>query len=65
MALALRDNAFSLLGIERIISLIQPGNFASIAVAERVGMQCKKVVNFHGKQVRVYAMRRRNDHDEH
>jgi len=55
-ALALRDYAFNVLGLAQIISLIQPGNAASIAVAERVGMYWEKVVDFHGKQVKVYRM---------
>jgi len=57
-ALVLRDHAFTALDLDRIISLIQPGNAASIAVSERVGMQYEKVVDFHGKQVRVYGVTR-------
>lgn len=37
MGLALRDYAFRALALEHVISVIQPGNTASIRVAEKVG----------------------------
>jgi len=57
-ALALRNYAFTESGLSRIISLIQPGNTASIAVAERVGMKFERNSEFHGKWVRVYSLYR-------
>jgi len=38
-ALALRDHAFHRLELRRIIALIDPGNPASVRVAEKIGMQ--------------------------
>lgn len=57
-ALALRDHAFTTLGLHRIISLIEPGNAASIAVAERVGMHHEQDVVFRRQQLRVYSINR-------
>ncbi len=37
-ATAVRDYAFDVLGIERLVSLIDPDNAASIAVAKKLGM---------------------------
>lgn len=54
-ALALRDHAFNALGLKRIISLIQPGNAASIAVAERVGMELERHATFKGQAVCIYS----------
>lgn len=59
-ALALRDHAFDVLGRNRIISLIQPGNAASIAVAERVGMKLERQATFKGQSVCIYSMHAHN-----
>lgn len=37
-AAAVRDHAFETLGLDRLISLIDPANHASIAVAKKLGM---------------------------
>lgn len=55
-ALALRDHAFHGLGLNRLISLIQPGNTASIAVASRVGMKLERNAQFKGQAVCIYSM---------
>lgn len=55
-ALALRDHAFNTLGLKWIISLIQPGNTASIAVAERAGMKLERHATFKGQAVCIYSM---------
>jgi len=47
-ALAVRDYAFNILGISRLIAMIDPGNSASVRVAEKVGMQYEKDVMFEG-----------------
>ncbi|MFN2169908.1 MAG: GNAT family N-acetyltransferase, partial [Candidatus Promineifilaceae bacterium] len=38
---AVRDYAFQSLGLKRLISLIDPANTASIAVAQKLGMTCE------------------------
>lgn len=38
-ALAARDHAFGALGLARLVALIDPGNRASIRVAEKLGMR--------------------------
>jgi RimJ/RimL family protein N-acetyltransferase len=43
-AQAVRDYAFTKLGIKRLIALIDPGNIASIRVAEKIGMHYEKEV---------------------
>ncbi|WDL99627.1 GNAT family N-acetyltransferase [Alicyclobacillus sp. ALC3] len=55
-AVALRDHAFNDISLHRIISLIQPANAASIAVAERVGMKLEREATFKGQAVCVYSM---------
>lgn len=47
-ALSVRNFAFSVLGIRRLIAMIGPSNFASIRVAERIGMLHEKEVMFEG-----------------
>ncbi len=44
IALALRQHATSEMGLSRLIALIEPGNEASIKVAERVGFHLEKTV---------------------
>ena len=41
-ALALRDYAFRRLGLRRIVALIDPENYASARVAEKIGMQFER-----------------------
>lgn len=55
-AVALRDHAFTDIGLHRIISLIQPGNTASIAVAQRVGMKLERAAIFKGQAVCIYSI---------
>jgi RimJ/RimL family protein N-acetyltransferase len=57
-AAASRDWAFGELGITRVISLIQPGNAASIRVAEKVGMTCEKQFRMWDLDLLVYAVSR-------
>ena len=45
---AIRDYAFSTLGIKRLIAMIDPANLASIDVAEKAGMHLEGEVMFEG-----------------
>ncbi|MCG1008812.1 GNAT family N-acetyltransferase [Salinicoccus sp. ID82-1] len=55
-AIALRDHGFDVLNEKRLIALIQPGNIASIKVAEKVGMALEKKISFHGQHVHLYSI---------
>jgi RimJ/RimL family protein N-acetyltransferase len=54
-ATAVRDWARDELGLERLISLIQPRNAASIRVAEKLGARYEHDVVVSGQAARVYA----------
>jgi len=55
----LRDWLFGDVGLERLISLVEPGNVASWRVAEKVGMRHERDVDWHGRRgIRLYAMSR-------
>ena len=47
-ARAIRDHAFSDLGIDRLVALIDPANVRSIRVAEKLGMVYEKPVLLEG-----------------
>jgi len=47
-AKAVHDYAFTVLGIKRLIVIIDPSNVASIRVAEKIGMHYEKDVMFEG-----------------
>lgn len=49
------DHAFGALGVERVISLIDPDNAPSIRVAERVGEQYERTIEVHGRVAHLYA----------
>ena len=59
-ALAVRDYGFNVLGISRLIAIIDPQNLASIRVAEKVGMRYEKAVMLEGytHPDHVYAITR-------
>jgi len=57
-AIASRDWAFRSLDVPHVVSLIDPANAASIAVAERNGMRPWKMADFRGSPVRVYRITR-------
>ena len=58
-ACALRDFAFAELAHERLISLIEPGNAASIRVAEKIGARYERhIVTRRGKTTRLYSLTR-------
>lgn len=54
-ATACRDYGFDSLGLDRLVSLIDPANLASRRVAEKVGMELEKQVEKWGKTICVYA----------
>jgi RimJ/RimL family protein N-acetyltransferase len=56
-AAALR-HAFERLAAQRVISVIEPGNAASIRVAEKLGERFLRRQQLQGKQVLVYAIDR-------
>jgi len=47
-ALKVRDYAFNTLGIKRLIALIDPSNFSSVRVAEKIGMRYEKDIMLEG-----------------
>ena len=57
-AKAVRDYAFTTLGIKRLIAMIDPSNLASVRVAEKIGMHYEKDVMLEGytHPDRVYAI---------
>jgi ribosomal-protein-alanine N-acetyltransferase len=55
-AIGSRDYAFNELKTRRLISLIDPMNAASIAVARKVGMALEKQTSWQGKKLNVYSM---------
>ena len=52
------DWGFATIGFERLISLIDPANTASIAVAERLGETFDGETDLWGNRVLVYAIDR-------
>jgi RimJ/RimL family protein N-acetyltransferase len=50
--------AFTELGLPRVISLIQPGNAASVRVAERIGERLEGRVTLFGSEALVYGISR-------
>jgi len=54
---ALKDYGLQQLGFSRIISLIPPGNTASIHIAEKIGMRYERDVDQWGQHFRLYAVK--------
>ncbi len=57
-AAAVRDYAFNMLQLPRLISLIRVGNLASKRVAEKTGMALHAEISLHGIRYWRYAMHR-------
>lgn len=58
-ALALRDEAFGRVGLERIIGRYHPENVASGRIMQRLGMSHERdATGRHGDLVRIYALAR-------
>jgi [ribosomal protein S5]-alanine N-acetyltransferase len=54
-AMAAMEHSFRVLGHKRLISLIRPGNSASVRVAERIGMSYERSVQWNGMPADLYA----------
>jgi RimJ/RimL family protein N-acetyltransferase len=52
------DHAFEQLGAQRVISVIEPPNTASIRVAEKLGERFRERIQLQGRQVLVYGIAR-------
>jgi len=57
-ALAVRDYAFDVLELPRLISLIRAGNLASKCVAEKAGMELHNELSRYGTQYWQYVIKR-------
>jgi ribosomal-protein-alanine N-acetyltransferase len=57
-ARAARDHAFARWDLDNVISIIEPGNVASIRVAEKNGMTVERLIEMWNRPVRIYAVRR-------
>lgn len=57
-ASAVRDHGFGELGLERLVSLVNPLNVPSVRVAEKVGMALDRPVRFLGMDLHCYAIHR-------
>jgi RimJ/RimL family protein N-acetyltransferase len=54
-ATAVRDHAFSSLGLRRLIALVRPDNGPSRGVAEKLGMEVEREAIFHDLLHLIYA----------
>ena len=59
-ARGVRDYAFRVLNLDRLIALVDPQNLASLRVAEKTGMRFEKCVVFRGKSARLLSMHPRD-----
>ena len=57
-ARAALDYAFTTVGADHVISVIQPGNSRSIRVAERIGERFEREYDFDGNLTLIYGVRR-------
>jgi [ribosomal protein S5]-alanine N-acetyltransferase len=57
-ALAICQDAFERLGIDELISIIDPQNIRSLEVAKRIGMHYQKDAIFHRVPVNIYAIKK-------
>ena len=55
-ATAVRDYAFDVLQMPRIVSLIRPGNHASRRVAEKIGMRLEQIIHEPGAHYWRYGL---------
>ena len=58
-AAGIRDHARSRLGFDRLVSLIDPENAASKAVALRIGMQHERDLTFEGRPTSLFSLQNR------
>jgi ribosomal-protein-alanine N-acetyltransferase len=57
-AIACRDHAFGVLGLDRLIAIILPENAPSQGVARKLGMEVEKEADHGGRRHLVFAMRK-------
>lgn len=57
-AIACREYGFNTMNLNRLISIIEKENKASIAVAKKVGMILEKEATFYNIPVEIYSMKR-------
>ncbi|HEX2241565.1 MAG TPA: GNAT family N-acetyltransferase [Actinomycetota bacterium] len=57
-AIALRDEAFERVGLDRIIGRYQSKNVASGRIMEKLGMRFERDAVSYGRQVRIYTLSR-------
>ena len=57
-ACACRDYGFQVLGEERLISMIDPGNLASHRVAAKLGLSPERMIDWEGLEICLYSIRR-------
>jgi ribosomal-protein-alanine N-acetyltransferase len=50
-----QDFSFHVLGLQRLISIIDPRNAASVRVAEKCGLTYEKEIVFRGNRVNIHA----------
>ena len=55
-AAAIRDFVFTEMGLDRLISIIDPCNVRSVRVAKKAGMERVKSTVFHGTDVDIYEI---------
>lgn len=55
---AIRDYAFETVGVDTLISIIEPANVRSVAVAEKVGMKSSRQAVYYGKAVTIFELTR-------
>lgn len=51
-----RDYGWRVLRERRLVALIQPGNYASMKVADKIGMELERSVQFSGREVGLWAV---------
>jgi RimJ/RimL family protein N-acetyltransferase len=56
-AAAARDYARDVLGCDRLVAIIRPGNVASQRVAEKIGLAFERRFERHGRPTQLYAGR--------
>lgn len=57
VANAVKEHGLNKLGFNRMISIIEAENTASIKVAEKIGMRYEKTASFHGITTNIYSIK--------
>ena len=56
IAIAIRDYAFSKLGLSEIIGIVDPQNAPSIHILEKIGMKFDRTVIYGGLSLQIYKL---------